>query len=53
MLIGEWRAVLALVFAALSFWRKLWLEEQWMQERFGEDYRAYSGRVAALIPFVL
>jgi protein-S-isoprenylcysteine O-methyltransferase Ste14 len=51
--IGEWRAVLAVVFGVIAFWRKLSLEERWMREQFGETYREYSRRVPALIPFIL
>jgi protein-S-isoprenylcysteine O-methyltransferase Ste14 len=50
---GEWRGVLAVVIVFLALWRKLRLEERWMQEQFGEQYRAYKHRVAALVPFVL
>jgi protein-S-isoprenylcysteine O-methyltransferase Ste14 len=50
---GEWRGVLAVLIAFCGLWRKLRLEERWMQERFGTAYNAYSSRVAALIPFLL
>jgi protein-S-isoprenylcysteine O-methyltransferase Ste14 len=50
---GEWRGVLAVVIAFLALWRKLRLEERWMQEQFGPAYEAYRQRVAALIPFLL
>ena len=50
---GEWRGVLAVVIAFLALWRKLRLEERWMQEQFGPAYEAYRKRVAALIPFLL
>lgn len=49
---GEWRGVLAVVIVLLALWRKLRLEERWMQEQFGEQYRTYSRRVAVLIPFI-
>ena len=49
----EWRAVLGLAIAFFSFWRKLRLEERWLTEVFGEDYRRYCEEVRALIPFVL
>jgi protein-S-isoprenylcysteine O-methyltransferase Ste14 len=39
------------VFAA--FWRKLRLEERWMSETFGEEYRQYRARTRTLIPFLL
>ena len=51
--LGEWRGLLAVLVVLLALWRKLRLEERWMLEQFGEEYRAYSGRVAALVPFVL
>ena len=50
---GEWRGVVAVALALWAFWRKLRIEEQWMREQFGNAYEEYSGRVAALIPFVL
>lgn len=53
ILVGEWRAVVGLVFFALSFFVKLRREEQWMGEVFGAEYAAYRSEVAAIIPFVL
>jgi protein-S-isoprenylcysteine O-methyltransferase Ste14 len=50
---GEWRGVLAVVIVFAAFWRKLRLEERWMSETFGEDYRRYRARTRALIPFLL
>jgi len=50
---GEWRCILGVVILALAFWRKLRIEESWMLEQFGDAYRAYRQRVAALIPGVL
>jgi protein-S-isoprenylcysteine O-methyltransferase Ste14 len=50
---GEWRGVLAVVIAFCALWRKLRFEEHWMREQFGEAYRTYSQRVAALLPFLL
>jgi protein-S-isoprenylcysteine O-methyltransferase Ste14 len=49
----EWRGVLAVVIAFYSFWRKLRIEERWLTEVFGDDYRRYSDEVRALIPFVV
>jgi protein-S-isoprenylcysteine O-methyltransferase Ste14 len=53
MAIGEWRALLAAVIIGLSFWRKLRMEERWLCELFGEQYRDYMHRVKALVPWVL
>jgi protein-S-isoprenylcysteine O-methyltransferase Ste14 len=50
---GRWRALLAVLIVAVSFWRKLRLEERWLCELFGDQYRSYMARVKALIPWVL
>ena len=50
--LGESRGVLAVAIVAWSLWRKLRLEERWMQQHFGEAYQEYCRRVAALLPFV-
>jgi protein-S-isoprenylcysteine O-methyltransferase Ste14 len=49
---GEWRGVLAVLIACAALWRKLRLEERWMIETFGDDYRRYREHTAALIPFL-
>jgi protein-S-isoprenylcysteine O-methyltransferase Ste14 len=51
--IAQWRALVAVLIAFAAFWRKLLLEERWMDETFGDDYRQYRARTAALIPFLL
>lgn len=51
--VGEWRALLAVLLVGVSFWRKLRLEERWLCELFGDQYRAYMTRVKALVPWVL
>jgi protein-S-isoprenylcysteine O-methyltransferase Ste14 len=51
--LGEWRGLLAVVFAGAAFWRKLRIEEAVMGRQFGEAYASYAERVPALIPFVL
>jgi protein-S-isoprenylcysteine O-methyltransferase Ste14 len=50
---GEWRAVLAVLIVVAALWRKLRLEECWMSETFGDEYRRYREHTAALIPFLL
>lgn len=49
---GELGGVVALAMVILALWRKLRIEERWMREQFGQEYVAYSRRVAALIPFL-
>jgi protein-S-isoprenylcysteine O-methyltransferase Ste14 len=48
--VGDWRGLLAVAIVLASFWRKLRLEEHWLQERFGDAYRAYRQRTGALLP---
>lgn len=50
---GEWRGLLAVALMAGILWRKLLLEEIWMQERFGDSYTAYRERVARIIPYLI
>jgi protein-S-isoprenylcysteine O-methyltransferase Ste14 len=50
---GEWRGVLAVLIAFAALWRKLTLEERWLEETFGEAYARYRAEVAALIPLLL
>jgi len=49
--IGEWRSLIAVGVAVLSFVRKSWVEEQRMQDTFPE-YAQYQRESAALIPFI-
>jgi protein-S-isoprenylcysteine O-methyltransferase Ste14 len=51
--IGQWRGAVAVLIVLVAFWRKLRLEEQWMSETFGDDYRRYRARTKALVPFLL
>jgi len=53
LMIGEWRALLAAAITAISFWRKLRLEERWLGEYFGAAYADYMRRVKALVPGIL
>ena len=50
---GEVRSLIALALIAVALLVKLRLEERWMVERFGEDYRRYQREVKGLIPFVV
>lgn len=53
LVIGEWRALVGTALVAIAFWRKLRLEERWMCELFGDQYRHYMRDVKALVPWVL
>jgi protein-S-isoprenylcysteine O-methyltransferase Ste14 len=47
---GEWRGVLAVAIVLVALWRKLRVEERFMQQQFGDAYRQYASRVPALVP---
>jgi protein-S-isoprenylcysteine O-methyltransferase Ste14 len=51
--LAEWRGVAAVALAIYALMLKIRLEEQWMIETFGDDYRRYRAEVKALIPFIL
>ncbi|MBV9686744.1 MAG: isoprenylcysteine carboxylmethyltransferase family protein [Alphaproteobacteria bacterium] len=51
MAIGEWRGVLAVVFALIGFLWKIHVEEKCMRENFLE-YNQYRRQTAALIPLL-
>jgi protein-S-isoprenylcysteine O-methyltransferase Ste14 len=49
---GEVGCFIAVVLAFLSWWLKARIEEEFMTQQFGEDYRRYQRSVKQLIPFV-
>jgi protein-S-isoprenylcysteine O-methyltransferase Ste14 len=50
MVSGGLYALLGLVLAALAYWRKVRIEEQYLLQAFGEEYARYSRITPALIP---
>ena len=50
---GSWRELIGFLISCAALWRKLRLEETWMEQTFGDAYIAYKSRVRALIPFIL
>jgi protein-S-isoprenylcysteine O-methyltransferase Ste14 len=50
---AEWRGVLAVLIVLVALWRKLRLEERFMSETLGDEYRRYREHTAALIPYLL
>jgi protein-S-isoprenylcysteine O-methyltransferase Ste14 len=49
---AEWRGVLAVLIVLVVLGRKLRLEERFMSETFGDEYRRYREHTAALIPYL-
>jgi protein-S-isoprenylcysteine O-methyltransferase Ste14 len=52
LVVGEWRAIVALGLAFAGWRWKSLMEERVMTEQFGPAYEDYKRRVKALIPFV-
>jgi protein-S-isoprenylcysteine O-methyltransferase Ste14 len=50
---GDVQGFVAFAIACAALWRKLRLEERWMQETFGDVYAKYRENVPALIPHLL
>jgi protein-S-isoprenylcysteine O-methyltransferase Ste14 len=51
--IGEWRGLVAFAVITAGFLVKIYAEERFMSETFGEQYTHYRREVASLIPFVV
>jgi protein-S-isoprenylcysteine O-methyltransferase Ste14 len=52
IVVGRWRALIALVLFLVGILLKMRKEEQFMAEAFGDAYARYRGEVAALVPFL-
>ena len=50
---GEAGCFVAVAIAFVGWWLKTRIEEEFMTQQFGEDYRRYQKDVKQLIPFVL
>jgi protein-S-isoprenylcysteine O-methyltransferase Ste14 len=53
IILGQIRGLLGVVILSLSFWLKSRIEERFMLEQFGDQYREYQRQVKALIPYVV
>ena len=52
IVIGEWRALTALVFFVAAVLRRVTVEQRWLSEIFPDDYSRYRREVPALVPFL-
>jgi protein-S-isoprenylcysteine O-methyltransferase Ste14 len=52
LIVGELRGLLGVGILFLSFWLKSRIEERFMLEQFGAEYRQYQQQVKGLIPYV-
>jgi protein-S-isoprenylcysteine O-methyltransferase len=53
IILGQIRGLLGVGILSLSFWLKSRIEERFMLEQFGAEYREYQRQVKALIPYVV
>ena len=52
VIVGQLRGLLGVAVLFLSFWLKSRVEERFMQEQFGAEYRTYQHQVKGLIPYI-
>jgi protein-S-isoprenylcysteine O-methyltransferase Ste14 len=52
LIVGEVRGLVAVGLLFLAFWLKSSMEERFMLEQFGLEYRQYQSQVKGLIPYV-
>jgi protein-S-isoprenylcysteine O-methyltransferase Ste14 len=53
LVIGEWHALIAVSIALVAMIRKIRLEERWLGQHMGEEYRRYRAETRALVPLVI
>jgi protein-S-isoprenylcysteine O-methyltransferase Ste14 len=53
LIVGDYRAILAVVLVFVSLWLKLKKEERLLTETFGTEYSDYKNQSKALIPYIL
>jgi protein-S-isoprenylcysteine O-methyltransferase Ste14 len=52
LIVGQLRGLLGVSVLFLSFWLKSRVEERFMLEQFGAEYRTYQHQVKGLIPYI-
>lgn len=53
IIVGDYRAIIAVLIVFVSLWLKLKKEEKVLTETFGTKYTEYKNRTKALIPYLL
>lgn len=53
IIVGDYRAIIAVLIVFVSLWLKLKKEEKLLTETFGTKYTEYKNRTKALIPYLL
>lgn len=53
IIVGDYRAIIAVIIVFVSFWLKLKKEEKLLTKTFGSQYTEYKKKTKALIPYLL
>lgn len=53
IIVGDYRAIIAVLIVFVSLWLKLKKEEKLLIETFGIEYKEYKNQTKALIPYLL
>lgn len=53
IIVGDYRAIIAVLIVFVSLWLKLKKEEKLLTETFGTEYTEYKNHTKALIPYLL
>lgn len=53
IIVGDYRAIIAVLIVFVSLWQKLKKEEKLLSETFGTKYTEYKNQTKALIPYLL
>lgn len=53
LIVGDYRAILAVIIVFVSFWFKLKKEEDVLTKVFGDRYTQYKKETKAIVPFIL
>jgi len=53
MIVGDYRAIIAVLIVFISLWLKLKKEEKLLTKTFGMEYTEYKNQTRALIPYLL
>jgi protein-S-isoprenylcysteine O-methyltransferase Ste14 len=53
IVVGQWHALVAVAIAVIAMIRKIRLEERWLGQHMGEEYRRYQAETRALVPLIV
>lgn len=53
LIVGNYRAIVAVLIVFVSLWLKLKKEEKWLMKTFGTKYTDYKNQTKAIIPYLI